>query len=85
MKIGLKDLPIYEDFSSCEDFWLIVCKAKSISSELDRDSIQFCTCEERSTSSSSITVSYQDLIGFVEKMAEAKSFVGFCEFEIMEI
>jgi hypothetical protein len=44
---------------------------------LDRDSTQCCTWEEHSFSSSLITASYHDLIGFVEEIADASSFIGF--------
>jgi hypothetical protein len=58
MKIGLRSLPVQEDFSSCNDFWLIVCMARSNSGELDRDSTHFYTFKEHSASSSSTTASY---------------------------
>jgi hypothetical protein len=45
LEIDLEDLLVWEDLSSLEDFWLIVCKARSNSGELDRDSTQFCICE----------------------------------------
>ena len=80
LEIGLRGLLAWEDFSSYEDFWSIICKARSNFGELDRDSTQFCTCEERSTSSSATTTSYQDSIGFVKEMAKTKSFVGFWDF-----
>jgi hypothetical protein len=57
--------------------WLIACKAKSNSSELDKDFTQCCIWEEHSFSSSLITTSYHDLIGFVEEIVDASSFVGF--------
>jgi hypothetical protein len=74
LEIDLEDLPVWEDLSSLEDFWLIVCKARSNSGELDRDSTQFCICEKRYIY---ITASYHDFIGFVEEIAYASSFVGF--------
>jgi len=43
LKIGLRNLPVQKDFSSCKDLWLIFCMARSNSSELDRDSTLFFT------------------------------------------
>jgi len=80
LEIDLEDLPVWKDLSSREDFWLIVCKARSNYGELDRDSIQFCICEKRYIYIYIyiyITASYHDFIGFVEEIAYASSFVGF--------
>jgi len=38
LEIDLEDLPVWKDLSSREDFWLIVCKARSNYGELDMDS-----------------------------------------------
>jgi hypothetical protein len=70
LKIGLEDLPRWKDFSSYEDFLLITCKARSNSSELDRDSTQFYTCEEHCSSSFLITASYHDLIDFAKLLMQ---------------
>ena len=78
-EISLKVLPNWEDSSSWEDFWLIVCKTRSNSGDLDRVSTKFCTLslciyEGFVAFSSAITASYQEVIGFAEDMTKAISF-----------
>ena len=39
---------------------------------MDKDSTQFYICEECYVSSSLITISYQDLVGFAEEITEVR-------------
>jgi hypothetical protein len=57
----------------------MVCKTRSNSGDLDRVSIKFCTLSLCIAGgfiafSSTITASYQEVIGFAEDMPEAISF-----------
>ena len=62
----------WEELSFYNDCWLIFCKVESNFEDLDKDSTQYYICEECYVSSSLVTASYQDLIGFAEEITEVR-------------